>query len=73
MDRNSRWAIAGSLTWMFMAVAVVLGTDGRSLLDVDRIGATEPTSEWLSLPAFEVSAPVPQSPGGCSDSEIEAA
>ncbi len=28
MDRNSKWAVAGSLAWLVVAVGVILGTEG---------------------------------------------
>ena len=28
MDRNSKWAVAGSLAWLVVAAGVILGTQG---------------------------------------------
>ena len=39
MDRASRWAIAGSLAWLVVAVGVILGAQGGVTLGAQTIEA----------------------------------
>ncbi len=41
MDGVSKWAIAGSLAWLVVAVGVILGTHGGATLGVGSIEAQD--------------------------------
>lgn len=52
MDRFSKWAIAGSLAWLAVAVGLILGTHGGSQLSARGIETPEEpvTSSWSVMP-----------------------
>lgn len=55
-DRFSRWAIAGSLAWLVIAVGLILGTHGGSVLQaqaqtVEVPAEVEAAGSWSALPA----------------------
>ncbi len=48
MDRISKWAVAGSLAWLLIAVGVVLGTHGGATFGARTIEAQDesPDAAW---------------------------
>lgn len=53
-DRFSRWAIAGSLAWLVIAVGLILGTHGSSVLQAQAQAVEVPVEaagSWSALPA----------------------
>jgi len=53
MERLSRWAIAGSLAWLVVAVGVILGTHGGAALEIRAFEVEHnlPAGSWSVLPA----------------------
>jgi len=53
MERLSRWAIAGSLAWLIVAVGIILGTHGQTVAEIRafEIEHNLPASSWSVLPA----------------------
>ena len=48
MDRISKWAVAGSLAWLLVAVGIILGTHGGATLGARTIEAQDasPAAAW---------------------------
>ena len=60
MDRISKWAVAGSLAWLVIAVGVVLGTHGDAALGAQEVEAQDANSAAV----WSVVAPAKAAPGG---------
>lgn len=56
MDRISKWAVAGSLAWLLIAVGVILGTHGGASLGARTIEAQDAGSAaaWSVTSPMEV-------------------
>ena len=59
MERKSKLAVAGSLAWVAMAMALILGTHGPTTAGADGLDPVADVASWHVLPAVETPAALP--------------
>jgi len=55
-ERNGRIAVAASLAWIAVAIALILGTHDASVASAETMDLESPGAEWMVMPAKQLEA-----------------
>ncbi len=59
MDKLSRLAVAGSLTWLVLAIGLILGSHGSTVAAARALeaGSNQPAGPWSAMPVMNTDCP----------------
>jgi hypothetical protein len=57
-ERSGRIAVAASLVWIAVAMALILGTHNASVASAEAMDVESPGAEWMVMPAKQLEAHV---------------